>query len=49
MKLTVKLPWDILTTLTTSPPPYGTSLSTKTPGGDLKNRWSLDNLPDVES
>ena len=47
MKLSVKLPWDILSTLTPSPDLPRTSLSSKTPGKDLEDRLSLDKLPDV--
>ena len=35
--------------LDTSPAPSRTSLSSKTPGSDLEDRWSLDKLPDVGS
>ena len=49
MKLSVKLPWDILGTLTPSLASSITSLSSKTPGRDLEDRWSLDKLPDVGS
>ena len=47
MKLSVKLPWGILSTLTPSPAPSGTFLSSKTPGRDLEDRWSLDEVLDV--
>ena len=49
MKLSVKLPRDILTSLTLSLAPSKTFLSFKTPGRDLDDRWSLDMLPDVGS
>ena len=49
MNLSVILAWDILTTLAPSPPLSGTSLPSKTPGGDLEDRWSLDNFADVGS
>ena len=49
MKLSVKLSWDILSTMTPSPAPSRTSLSSKTPGSDLEDRWSLEKLPDVGS
>ena len=47
MKVSAKLPWDILNTLTPSPASPRTSLSSKTPWKDLEDRWSLDKLPDV--
>ena len=49
MKLSVKLPWDILSTLTPPLSPSITSLSSKTPGRDLEDRWILDKVPDVGS
>ena len=49
MKLSVKLPWDILGTLTPSLASSITSLSSKTPGRDLEVMQSLDKLPDVGS
>ena len=49
MKLSVKLPWDILSTQTPPPSPSRTSLSSKTTGRDLDDRWSLDELHDVGS
>ena len=49
MKLTVKLPKGIFSSLTPSPAPSRTPLSTKTPGKDLEDRWSLDKLPYVGS
>ena len=49
MKLSVKLPMDIMSTLTSSPVPSRTSMSSKTPGRDLEDRWSLDEVPDVRS
>ena len=45
MKLSVKLPKDILDTLTPSLASSITSLSSKTPERDLEDRWSLDKLP----
>ena len=41
MKLTVKLPWDILSTVTPSPGPPRTSLFSKTLRKDLEERWAL--------
>ena len=35
--------------MTPSPAASGTSLSSKTSGRDLEDRWSLDKLPDVGS
>ena len=49
MKLSIKLPMDIMSTLTSSPAPSRTSTSSKTPGRDLEDRWSLDEVPDVGS
>ena len=49
MKLSVKLSWDIMITLTPSPAPSRISLSSKTPGRDLEDWWSLDEVPDVGS
>ena len=49
MKLSVKLPRNIMSTLTPLPAPSGTLLSSKTPRRDLEDRWSLDKLPDVGS
>ena len=49
MKLSVKLPMDIMSPLTASPAPSRTSKSSKTPGRDLEDRWSLDEVPDVGS
>ena len=49
MKLSVKLPRDNLCTLTQSPTTSRTSLSSKTPGGNLENRWSFDYFPNVGS
>ena len=34
-------------TLMTSPDPFRTSISSKTLGRDLEDRWSLDKIPDV--
>ena len=47
MKLSVKLPMGIMSTLTSSPTPSRTSKSSKNPGSDMEDRWSLDGLPDV--
>ena len=47
MKLSVKLPMDIMSTLISSP--SRTSTSSKTPGRDFEERWSLDEVPDVGS
>ena len=49
MKLLVKLPRDILRTLTPSLAQSRTSLSSETPGRDLEVMQSLDKLPDVGS
>ena len=49
MKLSVKLLMDITSTLTPSQAPSRTSISSKTPGRDLEDRWSLDEVPDVGS
>ena len=49
MKLVVKLPLDILSTLRPSPVPSRISLSSKTPGKDFEDRWSLDKFSDVGS
>ena len=49
MKLPRKLPRDITSTLTLSPVASRTSMSSKTPGRDLEDRWSLDEVPDVGS
>ena len=49
MILSVKLLMDIMSTLTSSQPPSRTSMSSKTPGRDLEDRWSLDKVPDVGS
>ena len=49
MKLSVKLLMDIMSTLTQSPAPPRTSMSSKSPGEGLEDRWSLDKMPDVES
>ena len=35
--------------LTPSPGPSGMSMSSKTPGKDLEDRWSLDMVPDFRS
>ena len=49
MKLSVKLPWDILSPLNPPLSPSRTSLSSKAPGRDLDDRGSLDELHDVGS
>ena len=45
--LSVKLLMDIMSNLTTSPAPSRISPSSKTPGRDLEDRWSLHEIPDV--
>ena len=47
MKLSLKFYMDSLSTLTPSPAPSRTSLSSKTPGRDLDDRWSHGEVPDV--
>jgi len=42
--LQTNTPWDVPTLLTPFPSVSGTSLSSKTPGGDLEDRRSLDRL-----
>ena len=42
MKLSEKFSRDIMSILTPSPAPSSTSLSSKTPGRDLEDRWSPD-------
>ena len=49
MKLSEKLPMDVLSALTPSQAPSRTSTFSKTPGRDLEDRWSLDEVPDVGS
>ena len=49
MKLSVKLPWDILGTLTPSLASSRISLSSKTPGRDFDDMGSLDKHPYVGS
>ena len=49
MKLSEKLPRDIMTILIPFPAPSRTSLSFKTSGRDLEDRWCLDEVPDVGS
>merc|ERR1711973_452240 len=44
VKLAGNFPWHISTLPTPSPSVSGTSLSSKTPGGDLEDRRSLDRL-----
>ena len=46
MKLSEMLPRDIMSTLTPSPAQSGTSMSSKTSGRDLEDRWSLDEVFD---
>ena len=41
MKLPEIIPSDIVSTLTPTPAPSRTSISSKTPGRDLEDRWSL--------
>ena len=48
-KLLGNLPMGILDLLTPSPDPSGTSMSSKTPGKDFDDRWSLDYVPDIGS
>ena len=47
MKLTQKLLKYDPYHMTPSPGLSGTSTSSKTPGGDLKDRWSLERVSDV--
>ena len=47
MKLLVKLLMDIMSALTPSPAPSRITRSSKTPGGDLDDAWSLDEVLDV--
>ena len=49
MKLSIKLSRDILRTMTPSLAQSRMSLSFKTPGRDLEDTWSLDELHDVGS
>ena len=49
MKLLVDLPMDALYHLTPSPALPGALMSSKSPGSELEDRWSLDKVPDVES
>ena len=49
MKLSGNLFYDVLFHLRPSPGASGTSTSSKTPGRDLEDRWSLDRLSDVQS
>ena len=49
MKFSVKLPMDIVSTLTPYTAPSRTSLSSKTPERDLEDRWILDCVPVVGS
>ena len=46
MKLSVKLLMDIMSTLTPSPVQSRISMSSKTPGRDLEERCSLDEVLD---
>ena len=49
MKISQKLPKNATSYLTPSPGSSGTSMSSKAPGRDLEEMWSLDWLPDVHS
>ena len=49
MKHSEKHSRDIVSILIPSPAPSRTSLSSKTSGRDLEDRWSLDEVPDVGS
>ena len=49
MKLSVNYLMGIMSTLTLSPAPPRTSTSSKTPGRDLEDRASLDEVPNVGS
>ena len=49
MKLSAKLPRDIMSILAPSPAPSRTFSSSKTPERDLEDGWSLDGVPDVGS
>ena len=49
MKLSQKLLKDDPFNLTPLPGSSGASISSKTPGRDLEDGWSLDRVPDVGS
>ena len=49
MRLSRKLPRDIMDTLTPSPASSRTSMSYKTPGKDFKDRWNFDKVSYVGS
>jgi len=49
MKLSQTLLMDVPSHLTPSPGPSGMSMSSKTPGRDLEDRWSLDMVPAARS
>ena len=49
MKLSQEVQMDSPFPLTPSPGPSGTSMSSKTPGSDLEDRWSLDTVSDYGS
>ena len=49
MQLSQKLPMDAPSYMTPSPCSSGSSMSSKTPGRDLVDMWSLDRVPDVQS
>ena len=49
MKLSGKPMMDNMSTLTQSPAPSRTSMSSKTSGRDLEDRWRLDVVPDLGS
>ena len=49
MKLSGKLHRGCPSPLTPFPTLSGTSMSSKIPGRDLEDRWSLDRVPDVKS
>ena len=48
VKISGKLLYDCLSHPGPSPGASGTSMSSKTPGRDLEDRWSLDRVPDVQ-
>ena len=49
MKLSQKLLMDVSSHLKPYPGPSGMSMTSKTPGRDLEERWSLDMVPYVRS
>ena len=49
MNLSAKLPREIMITLTPSTAPSRTSKSSKTPGRDFEDMWSLDEVAEVGS